>query len=256
MTEPCPRCGHVRQPRDACDPGECASCGIVFEKFLARRAREQAEVELAESRPIVVEPYRTPLQRLLDAAGFVPEHVDETVFYGRCAALVLIVVWGQWFMRQPWANGGAMQSFLHNVDLPFHEFGHVLFAPFGTWMQFLGGSLFQCLLPLLLGGYFLHKREPFSAAVCLWWCGENFLDVAPYIGDARSLSLQLIGEATEEIAQARAYRHDWHNILEPIGALGADHRLAGLAQAIGTLLMLCAWGWGGALLWKQRERLG
>jgi hypothetical protein len=256
VSEPCPRCGYVRQAHDVCDPGECGSCGIIFEKFLARRAREQAQDEIAQVSPIVIEPYRPLAARIGQALTYVPERVDEAMFWGRCAALALIVVWGQWFMRQPWSRGGAMNSFLHNVNLPFHEFGHVLFAPLGTWMQFLGGSLFQCLLPLLIGGYFLFRREPFSAAVCLWWCGENFLDVAPYIGDARSLSMQLIGEATEEIANAREYRHDWHNILAPLGALNADHRLAGIAQAIGTLLMLAAWCWGGALLWKQRARLG
>jgi hypothetical protein len=169
----------------------------------------------------------------------------------------LIVVWGLRCLAQPWQTGAIGRSFLHAVDLPFHEFGHLLFRPLGEWMMFLGGSLFQVVLPLLLGGVFVFRqRQPFSAAVCLWWSGENLLDVAPYIGDARSLSLQLIGEATEEIAQARAARHDWHNILSAVGALESDHALASTAWTLGALTMLLAWTWGALLLWRQRARLG
>ncbi|MFP5305132.1 MAG: zinc ribbon domain-containing protein, partial [Gammaproteobacteria bacterium] len=148
------------------------------------------------------------------------------------------------------------QSFLHNVDLPFHEFGHVLFRPFGEWMMYLGGSLFQCLLPLLLAGYFVFRQgQPFSAAVCLWWCGQNFIDVAPYIGDARALALPLIGEFSEEAVDLRAFRHDWHNVLGALGWLNYDQRLAALAKGSGVLLMLLSWVWGGLLLRIQYANL-
>jgi hypothetical protein len=207
--------------------------------------------------PLAIVADLSPAQRLWRALWYVPETVDAASFYGRCAALALSVAWGIWCLRQPWQTGTIGMSFLHNIDLPFHEFGHVLFRPFGTWMMFLGGSLFQCLLPLLLGAVFIvQQRQPFSAATCLWWAGENLLDVAPYIGDARSLSLQLIGEATEEIAKARAERHDWHNILGMIGALDHDHALAQTAWTLGASFMLLAWTWGALLLWRQRERLG
>ena len=166
------------------------------------------------------------------------------------------MVWGLWFILQP-INGDAVgASFLHRVNLPFHEFGHVLFRPFGTWLMFLGGSLFQCLLPLIVANYFLFwQRQPFSAAICLWWCGQNFIDIAPYIGDARAMALSLVGEWSDEAIEMRDLRHDWHNILGPLHALPYDHTLAALSKSIGVILMLLAWTWGGILLLRQSRQL-
>src|SRR5262249_12036819 len=148
--------------------------------------------------------------RLWQALWYVPERVDQTVFYGRCAALAMVVLWGAWFIWQPWDSEDIGASFLHRPDLAFHEFGHVLFRPFGEFMTFLGGSLFPSLLPLLLAAHSIFKlRQPFAAAICLWWAGQNLIDVAPYIGDARALALPLTGEYSEEIASMRAFRHDW-----------------------------------------------
>jgi hypothetical protein len=99
------------------------------------------------------------------------------------------------------------------------------------------------------------QHQPFSAAVCLWWCGQNFIDVAPYIADARALSLPLIGEWSDEMVDARAFRHDWHNILGSIGWLAHDRSLAALAKLTGVSLMLLSWIWGGLLLRMQYARL-
>ena len=85
-------------------------------------------------------------------------------------------------------------SFLHLINLPFHEAGHILFSPFGEFMTTLGGSLAQVLVPIVCAGAFLTTSwNPFGAAVMGWWAGENLLDVAIYINDARALQLTLIG---------------------------------------------------------------
>ncbi|MDR3419241.1 MAG: hypothetical protein P4L83_23940 [Nevskia sp.] len=197
-----------------------------------------------------------PPARLLSALWEMPLRADPVVVYGSLATLAISVVWGLWFILQPWNSLAIGQSFLHRANLPFHEFGHVLFRPFGQWFMFLGGSLFQCLLPLLLAGYFVFRqRQPFSASVCLWWCGQNFIDLAPYIGDARLMALPLTGEWSDEIAAVREFRHDWHNILAPLGWLPYDHALARLSKTVGTVLMVLAWAWGGLLVAKQWRRL-
>ncbi|WP_370306240.1 zinc ribbon domain-containing protein [Sinimarinibacterium flocculans] len=252
--DPCPKCAYLRRPEDASAPGECPRCGVYYEKFLQRRARVAMAAEHAAERAQFAQPpWRA---RLWGALWYTPERVDQTAFVGRCLVLAAIVVWGVWFIAQPVAEGRVMYSFLHNVDLAFHEFGHLLFMPFGEWMMFLGGSLFQCLLPLMLAAYFVFRQhQPFSAAVCLWWCGQNVIDVAPYIADARALALPLIGEWSEEMAQARALRHDWHNLLAAVGALHLDRSLAGLAQMTGALLMLTSWVWGALLLRLQYRQL-
>src|SRR5437868_11577943 len=51
-----------------------------------------------------------------------------------------------------------------DVSTAIHEFGHMLFMPFGipilgTTMVILAGSLTEVAFPLLFVGYFLRKRE-------------------------------------------------------------------------------------------------
>ena len=56
-------------------------------------------------------------------------------------------------------------------------------------MTTLGGSLMQVLVPLVCAGAFLTTHwNPFAAAVMGWWAGENLMDVAIYINDARPCS--------------------------------------------------------------------
>ncbi len=50
-------------------------------------------------------------------------------------------------------------SFLDNVDLPIHEFGHILFRILGEFMGIAGGSLFQVIFPLVFVGYFVWQRS-------------------------------------------------------------------------------------------------
>ena len=48
-------------------------------------------------------------------------------------------------------------------------------------MTALGGTLGQLLVPLIcMLTLLLKARDPFGAAVCFWWFGENFLDIASY----------------------------------------------------------------------------
>ncbi|HSW13371.1 MAG TPA: hypothetical protein VLI06_11065 [Solimonas sp.] len=255
MSEPCPKCGYQRQPADPGAADECPSCGVFHDKY--RQWLERQQLAQQGLLPELVSAAEPPLSaRLWAALWQLPERVDHTSFYGRCAVLAGIVAWGLWFIWQPWREGMVGTSFLHGVDLAFHEFGHLLFRPFGEWMMFFGGSLFQCLVPLLLAGHFVFRQgQPFSAAVCLWWFGQNLIDLAPYIGDARALALPLVGEWSEEMAEAREFRHDWHNILLALDALHLDHALAGLAKFCGALAMLLSWAWGGLLLRAQWGRL-
>ena len=114
-------------------------------------------------------------------------------------------------------------SFLHLISLPFHEAGHIIFSPFGDLMTSLGGSLAQVLVPIICGIAFLTTSpSPFGAAVMGWWAGQNLMDVAVYINDARSLSLTLLGGHTG----AEVEGHDWEHILTLTNMLWRDHQIA------------------------------
>jgi hypothetical protein len=81
------------------------------------------------------------------------------------------VFWGLWFIQTDYSqliNGlpEINYSFMHLVDLIFHEAGHVLFIPFDRFMTILGGSLTQLLMPIMVLGVLLfQQRDTFDALV-------------------------------------------------------------------------------------------
>jgi hypothetical protein len=165
----------------------------------------------------------------------------------RAVVLVGLIVWTWQFARVP--MGVAVQdSVLHHPNLVFHEAGHVLFGFFGRFMTVLGGSLLQFALPLALAGVFLKQRDQFGAVVCTWWAGQNLLDLAPYIADARALQLVLLGGKTG----AEVEGHDWEYLLTELGWLHLDRTLGLWAHRLGLMIMSGALIWGALYLAKNR----
>jgi hypothetical protein len=132
---------------------------------------------------------------------------------------------------------------LTDVDLAIHEFGHVLFEPFGIpflgrTMVILGGSLFQVVFPLIFMMYFLRahpdgtRRDVHAATVCLWWTSINLLGVAIYANDARAGQLMLINGLTGKDSDA----HDWNNLFTIWGVLDKDTIIAARIRAAARLL--------------------
>jgi len=151
---------------------------------------------------------------------------------GRTALWIALAIWTASLLRTPLPALG--DSFIHLINLVFHEAGHILFAPFGSFMMSLGGSLLQVLVPLVCAWAFLFQQDdPFAASVCVWWAGENLLDLSPYIGDARSLNLMLLGGPAAEVEG-----HDWEAILTSLGWLHLDHTIAGAAWFCGAVVMI------------------
>ncbi len=182
---------------------------------------------------------------------YVPPVVNPITLGGRGLVFVFLFFWGLKFIFSPIDSGYAAESFLHMVNLPFHEAGHLVFIPFGRLVTALGGTLGQLLMPLICLGTFIAQRDTFGASVCLWWTGESFMDIAPYIGDARALELVLLGGTTGKEVSG----HDWEFILGHLGLLHWDRFLAGLAQFTGIILMVTALVWGAWLLRQQYKNL-
>lgn len=225
----CPKCAA------ACPDAaiECPRCGIVFAKFGPRTA---------EPVPILAPlPAQTPRQIARDP-------MRTLTRMARMALLAGLVLWTWQFARAPMGVAGA-QSILHMPNLVFHEAGHVLFGFFGRFMAVLGGSLFQFALPLALAGVFLKQRDQFGAAVCTWWAGQNLLDLAPYIADARALQLVLLGGKTG----AEVEGHDWEYLLGQLGWLRFDRTLGLGAHRLGLAMMMGALIWGAIYLAKDPE---
>ncbi|MDH5738855.1 MAG: hypothetical protein OEY77_00855 [Nitrospira sp.] len=241
-TAHCPKC-HAERLEEAT---ECVRCGIIFSKYRPRvpkalrtsaGARVQGSTWLVTGKAWLIESDQT---------------TEFMTFYGRVAVFVAMLWWGWMFITTPLETNYTGESFLHLINLPFHEAGHVIFIPFGRFMTILGGTLGQILMPMICLGTFLIKtRDPFGASVALWWTAESLMDIAPYINDARALDLMLIGGVTGKETDG----HDWNNILTMLNLLEWDHRLAHLTYNIGILLMLGSFLWGGALLLRHYRRL-
>ena len=237
----CPKC-HAQQREGAT---ECARCGIIFAKYRPLTSRSDAG---PVARTATDSPWlRVAKQWLIESDAT----TDSMTFYGRAIVYLVLVWWGWSFIFTPLEANYTGESILHLVNLPFHEAGHVLFAPLGRFMMILGGSLGQVLVPgFCLGTFLVKTRDPFGASVALWWTAESVMDVAPYINDARALELILLGGVTGKETDG----HDWNNLLTMLGWLEHDHRLAQLAHAIGILLMVASFAWGGLLLWRHYQR--
>ena len=155
------------------------------------------------------------------------------------------------FVNNPFEIG---RSYMHNIDLIFHEAGHILFIPFGRFMSILGGSLFQVLMPLIVMFTFLIKNHnPFGASVGLWWAGQSLMDLAPYIDDAIDQKLVLLGGRTGADSPGN---HDWTNILIDLDMLEKHRSIANLANDGGSLIIVLAIVWGAVVLKRQYANRG
>ena len=150
---------------------------------------------------------------------------------------------------------------LSDIDLAIHEFGHMLFMPFGIeflgdTMMILGGSLFQVVFPLIFAAYFLTRaengarRDPFAAAMCLWWTSINLLNVAIYCADSRAGQLMLVNGQTGQDSDG----HDWNNLLTRWHLLQHDTAIAARMRAAAALICLASLAAGAWMALNQPRR--
>ena len=154
----------------------------------------------------------------------------------RAGLLAFNAFWTWRFVTNPLNGAVIAGSFLHLVNLPFHEAGHIFFSPFGPFLMSLGGSLMQVIVPVVCSVALARRGDGFGASLCAWWTGQNFVDVAPYIADARLLQLPMLGGATG----AEVEGHDWEAILQALGWLHRDRQLGMGAHVIGSVIMVAA----------------
>ena len=140
-------------------------------------------------------------------------------------------------------------QFLHSINLLVHEAGHVVFRIFGNHVIIsLGGSLFQCLVPLIFFfSLWIKPRDLFGAAIALWWSFENVMDVVPYVADALPMRLPLINGVTG--AESPYGFHDWNYILGETGHLVHYLQIAHTLEIIGKVGIAVSILWAAWSLW-------
>jgi len=241
----CPKCGLEQKDGSK----ECARCGLIFSQY---RPLDYSRLLERNTSPDRQDP--SFLKRAFSYLFHTKDEIELLYFAGRLVVFVLLLFWSMKFLQSSMENDYAGRSFMHLVNLPFHEAGHIVFRPFGSVMHSLGGTLGQIIMPIVCTLVLLIKtRDTFGASIALWWIGESILDIAPYIDDARSMSLQLLGGNTG--ASAPYGFHDWNFILTELDLLRYDHLLADAAAICGKLIISISLFWGLILIIKQFRRL-
>lgn len=151
--------------------------------------------------------------------------------YPKLVFAALLSIYFLWIAYAPMHG-----SFLDLVDLPIHEFGHILFSPFGQFIGVLGGSLFQMIMPAVFVGYFWWHEKYYSAAIVVFWVGQSVLNVFVYAQDAVSMQLVLLGGLTG----SEGGFHDWNYLLTETGLLSSTKTVAGIIRLFGTLCIIAA----------------
>jgi hypothetical protein len=126
---------------------------------------------------------------------------------------------------------------LDSANLAIHEAGHPLVGLVSSRLSVYGGTLFQLAFPAALAWDFHRRGHATGAAACGVWLGENLLNVARYMADARAGELPLVGGG----------EHDWLEIFTRWGLLAHDSKVAALAR-LAALALIAA-----SLLWLYRR---
>jgi hypothetical protein len=138
---------------------------------------------------------------------------------------------------------------IDNVNLVIHESGHLLFGWLGSQtIAIAGGTLMQLLVPFLLACFFVFQRQPIGTAFCSFFFFENFLNIAPYMADARAqvLPLVTVGDPENTI-------HDWFYLFSKFGLLRHDTQIASLVKFLGWVGMFAVVGWLVMRAWEPPE---
>ena len=174
----CPKCAYEQAERES----ECQRCGVIFAKlredggvgFGPHEVREH-EAYVSLSAP------EGALAWLKERVLTIPPGENGLMVAGRAALYLVLLIWGGRLMTSSIQSNYVGESFLHLINLPFHEAGHIFFSPFGRFLQFLGGTLGQWLVPFIVLCAFVVRGNPFGASVGLWWLGESFLEkITPF----------------------------------------------------------------------------
>ena len=238
----CPKCGQFQEKAVSCN-----SCGVIIAKVKRKTSPTPAVNTDDISTTVIYDSFTTKLKQRL---FYISEKEDVVSVFFRGLVLLGMMYLSFKLMTSSIASNYAGEIFLHAINLPFHEAGHVVFRPFGSFMTSLGGTLGQFIIPSICFYAFLIKHtNPFAAAVCFWWIGENFIDIAPYINDARAGDLPLIGG---NFGHSSPYGfHDWEYLLTETGLIKQDQMIASTTFFIGSVLMVLALVWAAYLLFEQ-----
>ncbi|MDP3147921.1 MAG: hypothetical protein Q8N83_02210 [Ignavibacteria bacterium] len=121
-------------------------------------------------------------------------------------------------------------TLLDNFHLIVHEAGHLFFSFFGTFVQFLGGTLMQLIIPVLLLIVFYKSAMPKGMQISFFLLGHSLINVSVYAADARTQVLPLLGNG----------KHDWNYLLNEMNLLNFDEQVGYVFFSLAILFFVIA----------------
>lgn len=155
----------------------------------------------------------------------------------------IILVCGLFLFYLQWLKHENYSCFLDTVNLAFHEAGHIFLGFFGEFIGSAGGTIFQLLVPTVCLVHFLRQGQRIGWQLCLFWIGENFLNISIYAGDAIKQELPLVGGGV----------HDWTYLLTAMGLIAHTEGTARVIFLAGSAVIFYSLYLIGTDAFKQRQ---
>ena len=245
MYHNCPKCGFENSSDK--DDEVCPQCGLIFDKWLKNKYKSKSISKNKEELLFTTSLLHTSKEQLL----FIPENFSKSRFYLNSIIYLIFFIWGWSFILANHYSAELNNSFMHLINLVFHEAGHVIFRLLGDFMTILGGSLVQLLVPIIFLFSFIKHKDTFAASIMLWWLAQSMMDLVAYIDDAQRQEMWLLGGVQGKDLPGI---HDWNNILGQLGFLNYSHFLATLVSWLAIFIMVLAFIWGAVLLKKMMNQ--
>lgn len=197
-TTACPYCG-------AGNPLDNELCGVCFKNLrIPAEVRAEAKLRKFMLGPAPAAVARVPRIQAPAAARL----------WGRALIIAGLLLF---YLR--WLKKDNYFSPLDFVNLAFHEAGHLILGFFPRFIMVLAGSLFQLLVPAVCLVHLMRRGANLGWQLCLFWIGENLLNISIYAGDAIKQELPLVGGGV----------HDWTYLLSETHLIAHP---AGVARVI------------------------
>lgn len=242
MYHKCPKCGFENSPDK--DDKSCPQCGLIFDKWLKNNYKTETTSKITQNSLFI----SFLVQRLKQHLFYISLNYSKPRFYLNLTIYVVFFIWGWSFIFADHYSAELNNSFMHMINLVFHEAGHMIFRLFGHFMSILGGSLLQLIVPVVFLFSFIRRKDTFAASIMLWWLAQSMMDLVAYVDDAQRQEMWLLGGVQGKDMPGI---HDWNNILSQLGLLEHAHAIAVLFSWFAIFLMLLAFVWGGRLLKKM-----
>ena len=139
----------------------------------------------------------------------------------------VVLIGGLFLSYTRWFSKENYFSPLDFVNLAFHEAGHIFLGFFGRFIMVAGGSLFQLMIPAACLFQLRRSGSNLGWQLCLFWIGENLLNISIYAGDAIKQALPLVGGGV----------HDWTYLLTELGLIAHTRGTARFIFLLGSAVI-------------------